>query len=65
MYDSSNSCNPSGNRWGSDWIFGGVLLPVSHPAWGALIEMTKSFVIDSITKSHPALGAWIEICSAR
>ena len=28
MYDSSNSCNPSGNRWGSDWIFGGVLLPV-------------------------------------
>ena len=34
---------------------------MSHPAWGAWIEIKTSFLCLFFTWSHPAWGAWIEI----
>ena len=34
---------------------------LSHPAWGAWIEISQFFSSASQLKSHPAWGAWIEI----
>ena len=34
---------------------------MSHPAWGAWIEMSRSMVNTWNALSHPAWGAWIEI----
>ena len=28
MYDSSDSCNPGGNRWGFGWIFDRIVFAV-------------------------------------
>ena len=41
------------------WWFCCVLL--SHPAWGAWIEMDTIIELKSHYRSHPAWGAWIEI----
>ena len=35
---------------------------VSHPVWGAWIEMLKRLWPIGISESHPVWGAWIEIC---
>ena len=38
-----------------------ILLTLSHPAWGAWIEIELSNAVLVGTASHPAWGAWIEI----
>ena len=34
---------------------------LSHPAWGAWIEVRNGPALYGKTKSHPAWGAWIEV----
>jgi len=34
---------------------------MSHPAWGAWIEITVCQPLDTLPTSHPAWGAWIEM----
>ena len=36
---------------------------MSHPAWGAWIEIIPTNATEVFVKSHPAWGAWIEIAS--
>ena len=36
-------------------------MPVSRPAWGAWIEITKNVPVAMVSESRPAWGAWIEI----
>ncbi len=34
---------------------------MSHPAWGAWIEISTMGLSEDDSESHPAWGAWIEI----
>ena len=41
-----------------------MTIDMSHPAWGAWIEIADKLAEGITAQSHPAWGAWIEIFSA-
>ena len=40
-----------------------ILRKLSHPVWGAWIEMLHPRTLNRPKQSHPVWGAWIEIAS--